>query len=125
MFRKVFHIVFAIFLILATTGITLSMHYCDGKLVSASINKEAKSCCDGSGGCCQNKSFHFEVKDNYVGPVILENSKIIELDRLFSILFVSDIELLPEVEKTFQAFNDSSPPTANQKRLSLLQTYLC
>jgi len=125
MLRKITNIVVALFLLVSTTGITISMHYCGGKYVSSSINKEAKSCCDGSGGCCENKTLHFEVKDDYVNVAQIENSKIVELDILFPILFALNLELLPMEEKTELAFYDSSPPPKIQTRLSLLQTYLC
>ena len=82
MLRKISHIVLALFLLVSTTGITISMHYCGGKYVSTSINEEAKSCCDGTGGCCENKTLHFEVKDDYVNAVQIENSKIVELARV-------------------------------------------
>ena len=76
MLRKITHIVLALFLLVSTTGITISMHYCGGEYVSTSINKEAKSCCDSTGGCCENKTMHFEVEDDYVSPVQIDNSKI-------------------------------------------------
>jgi hypothetical protein len=125
MLRKITNIVVALFLLVSTTGITISMHYCGGKYVSSSINKEAKPCCDGSGGCCENKTLHFEVKDDYVNVAQIENSKIVELDILFPILFALNLELLPLEEKHELAFYDSSPPPKIQTRLSLLQTYLC
>jgi len=108
----------------ATTGITFSMHYCGGKYVSTSINKEAKSCCDGTGGCCENKTVHLEVKDDYVSPIQIDNTKIVELDVLFPILFALKFELFPELNETFEVYTDTSPPPTIQTRLSLLQTYL-
>lgn len=125
MLRKFTHIVLTMFLMVATTGVTFSMHYCGGKLKSVSINYESKSCCDMKGGCCHNESIHFEVKEDFVSPVYVENDKVVELDILFPILFVLDFELLPEVEKTFETFPDTSAPPTIQTRLSLLQTYLC
>jgi hypothetical protein len=101
------------------------MHYCGGKYVSTSINKEAKSCCDGTGGCCENKTLHFEVEDDYVSPIVVENNTIVELDVLFPILFVLNFELFSTANKATVAFNDSSSPPKIQTRLSLLQTYLC
>lgn len=125
MFRRIAHIILALFLLVSTTGITFSMHYCGGKLVSASINKEAKSCCDGNGGCCENKTLHFEIEEDYISPIIVENNTIVELDVLFPILFVLNFELLPTEDKATVAFHDSSRPPKIQTRLSLLQTYLC
>lgn len=125
MFRKITHIVFALFLLVSTSGTTISMHYCSGKLVSTSINKEAKSCCDGTDGCCKNKTLHFEVKDDYVDAVQYENTQVVALDMLFPILFAIHLELYPEETIVKGVFSDISPPLTIQTRLSLLQTYLC
>ena len=125
MHRKLFHIVLSVFLLVATTGVTFSMHYCGGEYISTSINQEAASCCDGTGGCCENKTVHLEVEDNYVVPFQIDNTQIVELNTLFPILFALHIELFPEVNETFKVFTDTSPPSTIQTRLSLLQTYLC
>lgn len=125
MLRKISHIILAFFLLVSTTGVTLSMHYCGGELVSTSINKEAKTCCDGTGGCCENKTVHFEVEDDYVSPVQVTNIQTVELDFLFSILFVLNFDLSIDEEIEQVAFYDSSPPPTIQTRLALLQTYLC
>lgn len=125
MFRKITHIILAFFLLVSTTGVTLSMHYCGGELVSSSINKEAKACCDGTGGCCENKTIHFEVEDDYMSPVQVTNIQTVELDILFPILFVLNFELSSNEEIKHVAFYDSLPPPTIQTRLALLQTYLC
>ncbi|MCW3805717.1 HYC_CC_PP family protein [Plebeiibacterium marinum] len=125
MLRKISHIIFALFLLVSTAGVTLSMHYCGGELVSTSINKEAKSCCDEMGGCCENKTVHFEVEDDYVSPVQVNNVQTLELDILFPILFVLNFDLSIDEEIEQVAFYDSSPPPTIQTRLALLQTYLC
>lgn len=96
MFRKIAHIALSVFLMVATIGLTYSMHYCGGEFVSTSINKEAKTCCDGSGGCCENKTLHLEVEDDYVSPVQVKNVETVELDILFPILFGLNFELLDE-----------------------------
>lgn len=125
MLRKITHIVLALFLLVSATGTTISMHYCSGKLVSTSINKEAKSCCEGTDGCCKNKSIHFEIKDDYVDAVQYENTPIVVLDMLFPILFAIYLELYPEGTIVEGVFSATSPPPKIQTRLSLLQTYLC
>ena len=125
MLRKTFHIVFSVFLLISTAGISISMHYCGGKLVSASLNKEAKSCCDGVGGCCENKTFQFKINDDFVSPVVFENPENVKLDILFPIIFVYRFASLNEGNRAFRVFMDSSPPPTIQTRLALMQTYLC
>ena len=100
------------------------MHYCGGKLVSTSINKETKSCCNGMRGCCENKTIHYEVKDDYICPIQVEQVKTVERDILFPTLFVLNFELFCEETKTTIVFHDSSPPPKVQTRLAFLQTYL-
>ncbi len=100
------------------------MHYCGGRLVSTSIVHEAKSCCDDD-GCCQNKTIHYEVKDNYVSPAIAQNVEVAQLDLLLPVIFALSFESFTAVETTAPVFHDASPPPDVPTRLSLLQTYLC
>lgn len=124
MYRTIAHTVLALFLLVATTGITINMHYCGGNLVSTSINTEAKSCCDDY-GCCENKNLHYELENDYVASILFENNNnIVELEVLFPMLFVMDFHLSPSQAKATFAFIDFYPPPKIQIRLSLLQTYL-
>jgi hypothetical protein len=125
MLRKITYIILALFLMVTTAGITVSMHYCGGELVTASINKKDKTCCDKTGGCCENKTFQIKIEDDYVNSVMVSSVDPIELDILFPILFVLNIELSNVEDKATNAFCDSSPPPKIQTRLALLQTYLC
>lgn len=124
MLRKITHIVLSMILLVSTTGISFSMHYCGGELISASVNTKAETCCDGSGGCCENKTIHVEIEDDYVCPVYTDSTNIEEIDFLFPILFVLHTELIEENIKANFAFNGSSSPPPTQTRLALLQTYL-
>lgn len=125
MLKKIAHFVLALLLLVSTTGMTISMHYCSGELVSISINKEAKSCCDGGNGCCENKTLHLEIEDDYVSPMVVADNTVVELEVLFPILFVYYVELLPAEDQATIAFYDSSSPPKTQNSLSLLQAYLC
>lgn len=124
MLRKITHIVLSVFLLVATTGITFSMHYCGGHLISVSINKEAKQCCDGSGGCCDNKTLHFGIEDDFVSPFKVVQSKIVELNVLLPVVNIFSANLFSEEPNATIPFADTSPPPPILKRLSLLQTYL-
>ena len=125
MLRKLTHIMLALFLVVATMGVTFSMHYCHGELVSTSINKATKTCCDGNDGCCQNKTLHFKVKEDYTSPAQVETNKIVQLDVLLPVIYSFYFELLPQNEIVTEVFIDTSPPPNIQTRLALLQTYLC
>lgn len=67
MIKKTTHIIIAAILILATTGFTISRHYCMGSLVSVSINHTSKDCC-GNGHCnkCHNESQVFKVSADFL-----------------------------------------------------------
>ncbi|SMO36630.1 hypothetical protein SAMN06265379_101292 [Saccharicrinis carchari] len=123
MFKTTVHIVIAMFLLLATAGVTISMHYCGGSLVYTSINQQAESCCDDD-GCCENKTLHYELEDDYLSPIVVDNNNLIEMEILFPILFVMNFDLSAAQAKPSFAFIDSYPPPKIQTRLSLLQVYL-
>ena len=123
MYKTIAHTILALFLLVATTGVTISMHYCGGSLVSTSINQQAESCCDDD-SCCENKNLHYELENDYVSTPVVENSSVPVLEVLFPVLFVLDIDLSPLQTKATRAFVDSSPPPKIATRLSLLQTYL-
>lgn len=119
------HVILALLLMVSTAGITISRHYCGEELISASINMEAKLCCDAKDGCCENETCHFEVKDDYMVAAKTDNHQIAVLNILFPICsFTSTQRLAPE-NKTSTALHYKFPPPERRTCLSLLQTYLC
>lgn len=125
MFRKITHIILSLFLMVVTTEVTLSMHYCSGELVSTSINKESKSCCDGAGGCCENRTLRLEIDDDYVTPLQLQVFEPFEIVTLFTILVNLNLESADDESKAVYDLSDSPPPPLTNTRLALLQAYLC
>ncbi len=75
MLRKTVHIIITALLLTATTGFTVSRHYCGNTLVSFSLSAEAAACCeDISGECCHDVSEHFEIDQEFVtSSLSLEN----------------------------------------------------
>lgn len=125
MFRKVKHIIISLLLLVSTTGMTFSMHYCGGELISTSINKEIKSCCNDECGCCKNEFLRFEVEDDFINSLKANNIQTYELELLFPILYTLNFEMPTDDEIKKITFNDSSPPKSIQTRIAILQTYLC
>jgi hypothetical protein len=86
MLKKVYHIVVMLVLILGTSGITVSHHYCHGKLISSGIYSEAKSCCDSSCGACENKTSIHRINDNFISssytPGEIKEIQIFTIDFL-------------------------------------------
>ncbi|MBN1596858.1 MAG: hypothetical protein JW894_01050 [Bacteroidales bacterium] len=124
MLRKTIHIVLVILLLAATTGITLSMHYCGGKLVSASVNSETRSCCN-MVGCCEDITFHIEVKDKYVEPLIADDCKIVEKDLLTPVFFIFNDINLQGSENSVIEYKHPPPAKISKNILSFFQTFLC
>jgi len=125
MFRKITHIVLTIYLLVSTTGITFSIHYCGDKYVTTSINKEAQSCCNKKDGCCKNKTIHLNSTDNYLNSIEGNNIRIVELDTLFPAIFPLVFKASPLSHGALETYTDTSPPIPINTFLSLLQTYLC
>ncbi|MBN2347412.1 MAG: hypothetical protein JXJ22_01160 [Bacteroidales bacterium] len=125
MFRKLAHIILSLFLLTTTTGITLSKHYCGGKLVSTSLNHHVKSCCD-MDGCCHDETISIQVKNDFVSPSITENTEIAEFSIFFPLVLGFSTEPLNNNESLHPLTSDSSPPgSPDHTKLSFLQTYLC
>jgi len=125
MFRKIIHIILLVYLLVATTGITFSVHYCRGEYVSASIDKEAKPCCNGKDKCCKDKIIHFEVKDNYDNTNAMTTVKTVDFGVLIPFIRLFKLTLIPETNKEVEKYTHTLLLLKTQTRLSLLQTYLC
>ena len=127
MFRKTAHIILTILLLTTTIGLSVSKHYCGSRLVDVSINSEAELCCDDmdNSNCCHNETEYFQLKEDLVTPVSLENTRIAGFDILFPLVFVYFFNASGNIETEVSNFAESQPPRTIQAKLSLMQTYLC
>jgi len=83
MFRKLIHLVITFTILLATSGITVTKHYCGDKLESIAVNTIHKSCCGDNCPLCHNVTRSFKVKDNFfVSDFKIDTPKIINLGWL-------------------------------------------
>ena len=69
MLKRVTHIVLSFLLLISTTGMVVSKHYCSGELVSVSLYENDKSCCE-MGNCCENEMHVYQVKEKFSVPAI-------------------------------------------------------
>lgn len=124
MIKKTIHISLALILLMVTMGFSISKHYCGGNLVSVSLNHEAESCCD-SNNCCQDKTEHYQLDDDFV--FTSSNSDVIvqDIDILFPIFYLSLNEISETENITENVYSELPPPHKIQTVLSLIQTYLC
>ncbi|MBE9511743.1 MAG: hypothetical protein IMY71_12775 [Bacteroidetes bacterium] len=125
MFRKTANIILVLLLLTTTIGFSVSKHYCGSRLVEVSINSEAEPCCNdmGNSGYCHNETEYFQLIDDLITPVPLENTRIAGFDVLFPLVFVYFFNAPGNIET--EVLNYAESPSAIQAKLSFLQTYLC
>ena len=120
MLRKIKHIILALLLLVSTSGVAISKHYCGTNLKSVSILTTPESCCEGPAGCCHNENVEIEIKDNYsiasfnydFSVFAVESSSLMELLQLNVSEFTPDFHIYSYL-----------PEQRMQTRLSCLQTY--
>ena len=125
MLRKTTYITFILLWTISTTGFTISKHYCCDRLVSVTINNEAKSCCDPESGCCHNENERIELKEDFISAQEIEKVSIPEHEILFPIIFsfISNIPLINYYEITNDI--ESHPPPQSKAILYELQSFRC
>ena len=107
---KVFgNIILAAYLLVSTTGFTISKHYCDGEVTNVAVNQEAQSCCDGN-GCdrCSTESEYVKLNEDLVTPVQFENIQIAQIDLMLLPIMVFGHE--PIAANEFPVYRSESPP---------------
>jgi len=137
MLRKVIHIIVACFILVSTTGFTISLHYCHNEIYDLGLFAPAHSCCETGtqGHChsegeladmnhCEDESIVIESTDDYVGSsfeVSLENTHSFDLLLIASILFNAE---LSDDDIVTEAPWHKEPPPYQEVVLSQIQSYL-
>ena len=75
--KKSLIILFASFYLILASGLSVSLHYCGGKLKDISLfsTSNENGCCGNkkkSKGCCKNKTAFLKVKDNHEANTLLK-----------------------------------------------------
>lgn len=99
---------------LASSGYSLNVHYCCGKIDSINVTPATSSSCQHGmemkdGPCCADRSVHFDVDDTMpAGPVTAPLPGVYILPGL-----LLPADLTPQAQETacLPFFTDSSPPT--------------
>ena len=140
MLKKISHIITSILLVVATTGITVSVHYCHEQLIDYGIFSEAETCCTTGmndtghmqcspemtpGSHCEHKTISVEPVEDFfsVSPDIQIKAKVI---NLFAILPVVSIEKSSEFNTSLLLPSNPGelyPPPVKGK-ISLIQSFL-
>lgn len=119
--QKIMHIIFAILLILGSSGMSISKHYCGNTLKAVSINSIPDNCCDTSSNCCHNESITIKLEQDFsiVSTVFDFNTSMLILPSSAKLMFN---EVLAEGFYTTNSWE--GPPPKIQTVLSKLQVYL-
>ncbi len=120
MLRKIKHIVLALLLLVSTSGIAISKHYCGANLKSVSILTTPESCCELPVGCCHNEKVEIEIEDDYSGASFNYDFSMFAVE-LPSLLESFQLDLSASTSE-FHVYN-YLPERRMQTILSCLQTY--
>jgi hypothetical protein len=79
------NILISFLLLISTSGIYISQHFCCNKLVSVSFFSDAKKCCEGDCPFCKNINHTYKVKTRYIQSETLNFNKVDNLISLFNL----------------------------------------
>lgn len=127
MLRKIAHIVLVVFLMVLTTGITISKHYCGDEIVRISLSSEHQSCCDeGEFNCCKIIKKKIQLVENYLTSQ--SNYQSVEVSKKLQFVnhnLFKDVFYFSFITHTQKYNNYKLPrPPKNKASLAMLQTYL-
>lgn len=123
MLRKIVHIVFALLLVVATTGFTISKHYCGNQLLSVSIFKVDHCKC---GGPCKN--CHTNIKVVKVTDNFSASEKIFHRAPISSfalLVYNNEILTLSQQVNISDFFVSKDPPPYIPDHFILHQSFRC
>ena len=123
MLKKILHIVFGLLLIVATTGFTISKHYCGNHLFSVSIFKAEKCGCGDKCKDCHTNLKLVKVTDIFSAPDAIHSDVPVTVD-LFTVYNLDfSFYTSPAVTTAFTLLK--APPPGNQNSFALLQSFRC
>ena len=123
MLKKIIHIVFGILLIVATTGFTISKHYCGNHLFSVSIFKADNCGCGDKCKDCHTDLKVVKVTDNFPAPDAIHPDAPTTAD-LFTVYNI-DFSFFTSSAITTAFALLKAPPPGNQNFFALLQSFRC
>ena len=126
MFRKIYHITLMLILLVATSGVSISKHYCHGELVSSNIFGKAHSCCDTGCKACDDKVTVQKVNDDFVNSVFhLEHAKDLQLFCVSTQCFIIQTLTSPDLSALKYNFQNAPPPLINSEKPEFLEVFRC
>lgn len=128
MLKKIKHILISVAILLATTGMTISQHYCMGQLQEVSLNAMEDLQCEMAtrDNCdhCENHELQLKISDNFL---ISSHDKLpsISLTLLIAPITPHNIISPNTIAQEQSAIEeDRKPPPSSLKLQSALQCFL-
>lgn len=113
-------------LILATTGLSISKHYCGSSVVRTTLGTEAESCMpdmDMDPGCCDNQTETIILDDDF--QVSHSNFKFIpEYEILVAYLVTVIAPILEQSNYLTLISDDTGPPVSAEPLFLTVQSFL-
>lgn len=125
MLRKVINISVLVLIVLATTGVSITKHFCGEQLKDISLTGNTKSCCGDECSCCHDEKIILKITDNFTGNTfVIDNAKV--LSTLWMSFNQSVIQIigLPSAD-SFTETLYALPPLILKTSSSFLQTFRC
>ena len=117
--KKLIHIGLALLLLISTTGVSISKHYCGNILHDVSISAQADSCGDGMEmpvDCCKDITNHFLVEDDFQSPpTVLNLDPPIALVNSIAYIFIPQYH----IEKAENPWLSEKPPSLFEPEIYL------
>lgn len=123
MLKKIVHIVFCLLLIVATTGFTISKHYCGNKLLSVSLFDGDKCMCVGPCKDCHTNIKQIKVSDNYSISEVLHPKAPVSAFAI--LIYNTEFSPLASIAIGNYLFEYKDPPPCSQSLFILHQSFLC
>jgi hypothetical protein len=123
MLKRIAHIVFGILLIVATSGFTISKHYCGNHLFSVSIFKIDNCGCGDKCKDCHTNIKLVKVTDNFSASDAIHPDAPTTADLLIFYNIDFSFFTSPAVTTAFTLLK--APPPGNQNSIALLQSFRC
>ncbi len=110
--KKLIHIGLALLLLLSTTGVSISKHYCGDMLRNVSLYAKVDSCDDEMEmpvDCCKDITNHFSVEDDYrFQQTILNLDRPATMVNFIAYLFIPQLYIEKKNESSWLTQNPPS-----------------
>jgi hypothetical protein len=121
MLRTITNIIISSLLLVSTTGLAMSKHYCEGEFISVELKTESDPCCDDS-TCCHTETQFLQVENDF-----LTSFTNFSLEAPFApqvILTSSEVEMKPvRINYNISFVHSGLHPRCTGIRLALQQVY--